>query len=62
MFLCEKMKKRIYELGSPLGLNKKDIDKIIRQIPEGNEPISLDFGPYNPYYGTWYGTVSIYDF
>ena len=55
------MKNRIYELGSPLGLNKKDIDNIIKHKPDKNEQVSLNVGP-DPYYGTWYGTISIKDF
>ena len=54
------MTKRIYELGSSIGLDNKEIDKILTQ-PTKNEQPSFTAGPLI-YGGGWYGTISIYDF
>jgi len=62
MDICvNNMTKRIYRLGKQLGLNNKDIDKILRQTSSRNEQPSLTAGP-DVYSGGWYGTISINDF
>jgi hypothetical protein len=68
IFICEnmmqnknKIRKNKYYLGIPLGLNYKDVYEILNHsIPE-DEQSSISAGP-SIYCGTWYGTVSIYDF
>ena len=60
MLNCEYMTKRIYELGSSIGLDNKEIDRILNQ-PTKNEQPSFAAGPLI-YGGGWYGTISIYVF
>ena len=55
------MTKRIYEIGKPLGLNKRDISEILNRSSSLIEQSSLRAGP-NIYPGDFYGTISIYDF
>lgn len=59
--MCENMTKRIYEIGKPLGLNKRDISEILNRSSSVIEQSSLGAGP-TIYPGDFYGTISIYDF
>ena len=54
------MKKKMYDLGIRLGVNKKDIDDILNGISTRDEQSYLSLGPNYP--GGFYGTVSINDF
>lgn len=55
----------IYKLGSRLGLNKKDLDLVLRNQAVGQKQSSYSMvsGPYEPpYWASFYGTISIRDF
>ena len=52
---------KLLELGKKLGLNKENMDTILKDILPRNEHLSFSLGP--PLYsGGYYGTVSINDF
>ena len=54
-------KKEIYQLGTKLGLQQKEIEDILNNTPSNYQDISFSIGP--PGYGcTFYGTISIRDF
>ncbi|MCK5030528.1 MAG: hypothetical protein KAR64_03590 [Thermoplasmatales archaeon] len=55
------MKRKIYGLGIKLGLNKKDINDIMKDTSMRDEQTSFSLGPPG-YSGSFYGTVSINDF
>jgi len=55
------MKRKIYGLGIKLGLNKKDINDIMKDTSMRDEQTSFSLGPPG-YHGSFYGTVSINDF
>ncbi len=55
------MKRKIYGLGIKLGLNKKDINDIMKDTSMRDEQTSFSLGPPG-YPGSFYGTVSINDF
>jgi hypothetical protein len=64
--LCDTMKlinrinwKEINKIGKIIGLNQKEIEKIMQQSPM-HEQTSLSTGPW--YHGSYYGTLSIKDF
>ena len=47
-----------YKLGKKLGLNKKDIDQVLNDMPPDFEHASFSIGP--PFYGGGrYGTISL---
>ena len=55
----------IYKLGSRLGLNKKDLDLVLRNQAyiQNQSSYSMNSGPYEPpYWASFYGTTSIEDF
>lgn len=52
--------KEINEIGKIIGLNQKEIEKIMQRSPMQYEQTSLSTGP--GYRGSYYGTVSINDF
>ena len=51
----------LYKLGGKLGLNKNDIDDVLKYETLCNEYVSL-LQPVSYKDGTWYGTISINDF
>ena len=55
------IKYKIYELGNKLGLNKDDLDFVLKDFNAVSGQVSLSIGP--PWYpGGRYGTISIKDF
>jgi hypothetical protein len=54
-------KENLYKLGRKVGLNKNDIDKLLKHRFITNEHASLSY-PDSYKDGTWYGTISIKDF
>lgn len=48
-------------LGKKLGLNRRNIAAMLRDIPPIPEQPSFELGP-GPYCGGYYGTISIKDF
>jgi hypothetical protein len=54
-------KKDVYELGDNLGLNRTDIDNVLRDISNIKEEQSFVMS-YPTYAGLNYGTISIKDF
>jgi len=60
MILISKVSwKEISEIGKIIGLNQKEIEKIMQRSPM-HEQTSLSTGP--GYKGSYYGTLSIKDF
>jgi len=55
-------KEKIYNLGKKLGLNKKDIEGIIKGGITGGAIAALPIMINIYKNGTYYGTISIYDF
>lgn len=56
---------KLLELGKRLGLCKKDIERILKDVLQINEKPCLTLGPWwddNGYGYGYYGTVSINDF
>jgi len=54
-------KKKIYVLGKNLGLSRREINNVLREISCEKE--EQDFVVGTPTYaGGWYGTISIIDF
>ena len=56
------VEKNLYELGEKLGLNRNDIDQILRDEVRGRNQASLSLGVYEYDKGILYGSVSFYDF
>ena len=54
-------KVNIYRLGKKVGLNKKDIDTLLKHGLITNKHAILSY-PDSYKDGTWYGTISIKDF
>jgi len=54
-------KERIHDLGKKLGLNKQDIDSVLRNRICNNISVSISYSPDCYKDGTMYGTVSIMD-
>jgi len=55
----------LIELGKKLGLFKKDIERILKDVIHINEQPCLTLGPWwdgGGYCGGYYGTISINDF
>jgi hypothetical protein len=50
----------ISKIGKIIGLNQKEIEKIMQRSPKQYEQISLSIGP--GYKGSYYGILSIKDF
>ena len=57
----KKTNAKIYELGLMLGLNKNDMDDVLKDTSTKNEQLSFSMGPHE-YCSALYGTVSINDF
>jgi hypothetical protein len=54
-------KNELYKIGQMVGLNKKEIDKVLKNITNRKEQPSFSVG--SPcYHSTRYGTISINDF
>lgn len=53
--------KELNRLMARLGIDEKDVNNILTNILGTKELVYLSMGP-QPYYSSYYGTVSIHDF
>ncbi|UCH72491.1 MAG: hypothetical protein JSW62_02790 [Thermoplasmatales archaeon] len=54
----------IYKVGQKVGLNKKEIENILKNNSPANQLTSqsLEFGPDPPYWASLYGSISTRNF
>lgn len=57
----KKKNANIYEVGKKLGIYKKEINSILKNVESENEHLSYATGP-NIYWGNMYGVIGIKDF
>ena len=53
---------KFIQLGKKLGLNKKDLEGMLKTVPMRDEQLLLSIGPPGYGGGGYYGTISINDF